>query len=79
MSEYTQIPPFTSERPEKGVRVTIEWADPNLPPVVLAFDEVQINQSRPVTTRYEDDKPVEFIPDPTTTTVITGTRTVPAA
>ncbi len=69
---------FLTDPPEKGVRVTIEFADPDVPDTVLEFDEMQLEQNRPVATRHEGDKVAELIPSRTTTTVITGTRTAPA-
>lgn len=65
---------FLTDRPEKGVRVTIEFADPDVPDAVLEFDEMHLEQNRPVATRYEGDKVAELIPSRTTTTVITGTK-----
>jgi hypothetical protein len=64
-------------------RVTIEYLEPTLEgavldPIVLEFDSFEIHQSRPVHYEYDyTGRVTNITPDQTTTTVITGTRTVP--
>ena len=66
---------------EPKVRVTIEWLEPDsngnaVPPAVLEFDTFEIKQDRPVHRVFpSEDGPSELVPDPTTMTVIRGTRT----
>jgi hypothetical protein len=65
-------------------RITIEYLEPApdetvQAPIVLEFDDLHIFQSRPVHPTFNQDLggAVTFTPDRTTTTVLTGQKTVP--
>ena len=50
--------------------------DPEIEPAVIEFDTISIEQHRPVySERDPDGNTIRLVPDPTTTTVIRGTRT----
>jgi len=67
---------FLDERPAQGARVTVEFADPDVPKTVFDFDELHIEQSREVHKKTDGaGNVVELVPDKLTVTVLTGKKT----